>query len=165
MVLVLVPVFLGSSPLARGTPFEDVKYRKPRGLIPARAGNTQEESAAARRYRAHPRSRGEHANALPRTLRNLGSSPLARGTLAILTRHDQPDGLIPARAGNTDARLQHSARTGAHPRSRGEHIIWDMAYGVALGSSPLARGTRLVALLPSPSPGLIPARAGNTCTG
>ena len=51
-------------------------------------------------------------------------------------------GLIPARAGNTSMRFSFFGVTGAHPRSRGEHI--DLPPRPVHGA------------------GLIPARAGNT---
>ena len=115
--------FHGSSPLARGTrrvifsPLADV------GLIPARAGNTRVKTGELRFTRAHPRSRGEHACWLPSAWFVVGSSPLARGTLFWLLRVCRGQGLIPARAGNTDVLVCCDFRGGAHPRSRGEHGI------------------------------------------
>ena len=53
-------------------------------------------------------------------------------------------------------------RTGAHPRSRGEHDYSPADPSLALGSSPLARGTRELRGYSHPVTGLIPARAGNT---
>ena len=50
----------------------------------------------------------------------------------------------------------------AHPRSRGEHKPLLRSLLRLFGSSPLARGTRVLSPAP-PAPGrLIPARAGNT---
>ena len=93
----------GSSPLARGTRESTKQLRPARGLIPARAGNTQRWEHRARAGWAHPRSRGEHTAARGSVSVTAGSSPLARGT------HDEDvsslrnGGLIPARAGNTTA--------------------------------------------------------------
>ena len=91
-----------------------------------------------------------------------GSSPLARGTLSgfpapfFLTR------LIPARAGNTPDCYPSRSPAPAHPRSRGEHKEHDIKEHAHRGSSPLARGTRLI-VFPGYGVGrLIPARAGNT---
>ena len=92
----------------------------------------------------------------------VGSSPLARGTHWFQLHNPGVEGLIPARAGNTTMKIIKSKTHRAHPRSRGEHIIWDMAYGIALGSSPLARGTRHSRRRVRLHGGLIPARAGNT---
>ena len=134
----------GSSPLARGTHRIRSAAGALRGLIPARAGNTRVRAVRIGVHRAHPRSRGEHATSPAARMFAAGSSPLARGTLAILTRHDQPDGLIPARAGNTARYGPKFIRYGAHPRSRGEHLNTGTTTQSQLGSSPLARGTRLL---------------------
>ena len=50
-------------------------------------------------------------------------------------------GLIPARAGNTPPLTLLRASARAHPRSRGEHMVFAIAWTFAAGSSPLARGT------------------------
>ena len=65
----------GSSPLARGTPPLDVRGRRRRRFIPARAGNT-----SSPRSSVHPRSRGEHSRRNGHSVSLAGSSPLARGT-------------------------------------------------------------------------------------
>ena len=111
---------------------------------------------------AHPRSRGEHT--LPRRRRRSlpGSSPLARGTHFAGGLFAGWFGLIPARAGNTHLgqRVPHILR--AHPRSRGEHLSPVWWNSCTVGSSPLARGTRLHIERHALGHGLIPARAGNT---
>ena len=71
-------------------------------------------------------------------------------------------GLIPARAGNTKPGRLRRASCRAHPRSRGEHITCAEYEDLAMGSSPLARGTLYVSKAVPPKTGLIPARAGNT---
>ena len=96
-------LIVGSSPPVRGALKETIQASRDAGLIPARAGSTQEASAAARRYRAHPRPCGEH---LPRTpLRTClpGSSPPVRGALLLIHHDLSARGLIPARAGSTTA--------------------------------------------------------------
>ena len=70
----------GSSPLARGTRWDDAPLETFTGLIPARAGNTVYASWVPRKFRAHPRSRGEHGAQAARAAGEVGSSPLARGT-------------------------------------------------------------------------------------
>ena len=62
----------------------------------------------------------------------IGSSPLARGLLAL--GHDPPRvrGIIPARAGFTTVPARTRARTRDHPRSRGVYVnnykgsVWDL---------------------------------------
>ena len=111
-----------------------------------------------------------------------GSSPLMQGTffdelLALVAGRFIPAragnthnpegalagvGLIPARAGNTFCvRLSH-APTGAHPRSRGDHIFPSTVTVEDMGSSPLARGPHVVSPLRVNGQGFIPARAGTT---
>ena len=97
----------GSSPLARGTLAARSSVLSRVGLIPARAGNTAFLRRVRARLRAHPRSRGEHAAVLCVGVILSGSSPLARGTPANVFPHRGNNGLIPARAGNTQRHNGH----------------------------------------------------------
>ena len=92
----------------------------------------------------------------------LGSSPLARGTHAVVVAEVGGVGLIPARAGNTPASRYSGQLWGAHLRSRGEHFLYSALITIGRGSSPLARGTRWPGFRQRLCQGLIPARAGNT---
>ena len=74
---------------------------------------------------------------------------------------DLAERLIPARAGNIRAAGLGWVYPAAHPRSRGEHGFLGFASFIALGSSPLARGTCIEQLNRIISSRLIPARAGN----
>ena len=98
---VIVSPTCGSSPLARGTrritASESCYWR----LIPARAGNTENQSACGSIHAAHPRSRGEHMDRYTTTTYGIGSSPLARGTPRASIGSRLQMRLIPARAGNT----------------------------------------------------------------
>ena len=131
-------------------------------LIPARAGNTAGRSPCARQPWAHPRSRGEHVVCRGWVCPARGSSPLARGTRRYPRLPGHVQGLIPARAGNTQIQRPGGQFHRAHPRSRGEHGGAAAGFARPQGSSPLARGTRLVFLMVRSIGGLIPARAGNT---
>ena len=134
---------LGSSPLARGTLTAILRACGRVGLIPARAGNTGEKLYSSGVAGAHPRSRGEHIGAVYVSVSVVGSSPLARGTRFIPDALMQSSGLIPARAGNTRLIRSRVSEMRAHPRSRGEHSSRRLVIPSSLGSSPLARGTRL----------------------
>ena len=112
--------------------------------------------------RAHPRSRGEHAYGSGEFVYVWGSSPLARGTRSVYSVVVRVTGLIPARAGNTASSSYPPANHGAHPRSRGEHRVAYSHETLSKGSSPLARGTPVLATVDRTDAGLIPARAGNT---
>ena len=110
----------GSSPLARGTrkvcDFENEYGR----IIPARAGNTVAGAVSRAGLLHHPRSRGEHGDRAHALRPAGGSSPLARGTLAVPGAVEVSDRIIPARAGNTDPdRSVHAADAGSSPLARG----------------------------------------------
>ena len=154
--------FGGSSPLARG-PHGDRDTRTDYGgLIPARAGTTDFTSDTGPRAGAHPRSRGDHPRKRSSMPGMVGSSPLARGPPWHRRREHEGSGLIPARAGTTAVGSGLLVGSGAHPRSRGDHLGLVTLFERCGGSSPLARGP-----LPNLSNlpticGLIPARAGTT---
>ena len=71
-------------------------------------------------------------------------------------------GLIPARAGTTFVTPHAPSESGAHPRSRGDHVGEFRAGGFVAGSSPLARGPLVLGNHLVDGVGLIPARAGTT---
>ena len=153
---------LGSSPPVRGAPLRSWCGVFPWRLIPARAGSTCRRAESGRAGRAHPRSRGEHAPERAAVWSRQGSSPLARGALVALDSVARGIGLIPARAGSTESFWIPSFACWAHPRSRGEHLD-NAKYGkFSKGSSPLARGARLLVPVSGDQRGLIPARAGST---
>ena len=154
----------GSSPLARGTRYRSWLALGSRRLIPARAGSTFPGSPRTAIVSAHPRSRGEHVAPRPDGYVNPGSSPLTRGTPALLTDHDVSRGLIPTHAGTIRVTRQTEARTPAHPRSCGELIGVSRAHFRVSGSSPLTRGTRGEGGSRGSPARLIPARAGNIYT-
>ena len=151
-------------------------------LIPAHAGSTGRSSAVAPSDRAHPRSRGEHLvgtgiifrrGAHPRSRgehqavigaisRIRGSSPLTRGALCSCGHSFSVTGLIPAHAGSTFITVVLAIWFGAHPRSRGEHVLGLALNEHNVGSSPLTRGAPSPQLGDIAKLGLIPAHAGST---
>ena len=131
-------------------------------IIPARAGFTATSAEAWRRGADHPRSRGVYTMTTTRALRAAGSSPLARGLPARMGGGGAGRGIIPARAGFTGSRPAAPGQRWDHPRSRGVYAESAPAIAPGLGSSPLARGLRMVATDSSRSSGIIPARAGFT---
>ena len=152
----------GSSPLARGTRDFATADLGERRFIPARAGNTPSASRRGATASVHPRSRGEHPVSRASCLRFGGSSPLARGTPGETMMKTKALRFIPARAGNTRGRPGSASGPPVHPRSRGEHHPEPWNHLPFLGSSPLARGTRLPLHRPREPQRFIPARAGNT---
>ena len=111
---------------------------------------------------AHPRLCGEYGVLDLCFDGGLGSSPLARGTHAVVVAEVGGVGLIPARAGNTPNGTLWKYSTRAHPRSRGGHPSTKAKLYDVSGSSPLARGTLEARGRCAGRLGLIPARAGNT---
>ena len=78
------PVSTGSSPLARGLPFQRVPRGDDYGIIPARAGFTECFFGDFLRPGDHPRSRGVYYRQYILRRGVKGSSPLARGLQASL---------------------------------------------------------------------------------
>ena len=93
---------VGSSPLARGTRGQVLRYAGRSRIIPARAGNTAVGRPAIHQRPDHPRSRGEHKKDIAENSYANGSSPLARGTPLDRSDYVSPSRIIPARAGNTE---------------------------------------------------------------
>ena len=133
---------VGSSPHARGTRRHQYQCQRQPGIIPACAGNTASHTPTSRRRWDHPRMRGEHPSSARIPLRQLGSSPHARGTQVNVTADQTPGGIIPACAGNTLSNLGMIGVPRDHPRMRGEHLCVSYAQLPKAGSSPHARGTR-----------------------
>ena len=152
----------GSSPLARGTRSRRVWRGRCQRFIPARAGNTIMSVWPIASSSVHPRSRGEHVVARTAPARTSGSSPLARGTLAVTLDNLSGQRFIPARAGNTLFRRTWPTGRTVHPRSRGEHRRPPRPATTGTGSSPLARGTHHALRPELEGHRFIPARAGNT---
>ena len=73
-------------------------------------------------------------------------------------------GIIPARAGFTVVGGHDDGGAWDHPRSRGVYRSWRDAMDEDGGSSPLARGLRRALGAQRGRAGIIPARAGFTCT-
>ena len=111
---------VGSSPLARGGHTETEFDEEGDGLIPAGAGRTFVCDPALILLWAHPRWRGEDVQPDGTVARVPGSSPLARGGLALVIVLTGGVRLIPAGAGRTriSSGAIHSFR--AHPRWRGD---------------------------------------------
>ena len=132
--------YSGSSPLARGLRDITRVIGADAGIIPARAGFTERCLSMSYVPTDHPRSRGVYNGRRLTAMTSGGSSPLARG----LPVGRVPDYLlawiIPARAGFTLTCVSASSTPMDHPRSRGVYGSACRRWGLASGSSPLARG-------------------------
>ena len=152
----------GSSPLARGLRPMPLPRSADSRIIPARAGFTVDEGRQGRGRRDHPRSRGVYLNSASALKRESGSSPLARGLRDGTSSWVSPIGIIPARAGFTQAARVEVVQNRDHPRSRGVYHIWFRIENSKHGSSPLARGLHRIFMHMSQVTWIIPARAGFT---
>ena len=74
-----------------------------------------------RKIEDHPRLRGEHASQKLGGSEEPGSSPPARGALAVVIDRDAAEGIIPACAGSTRRPTRRASPGPDHPRLRGEH--------------------------------------------
>ena len=91
-----------------------------------------------------------------------GSSPLARGLLALLLGILRRGRIIPARAGFTSIVFSVIDDEVDHPRSRGVYPAYFRVTTSGVGSSPLARGLPGNDHTDGGVRGIIPARAGFT---
>ena len=161
---VLMVVISGSSPRVRG------KRRRARStacrarLIPARAGKTRSWTAWWRARSAHPRACGENSAASLALMSACGSSPRVRGNSCRRIRRRSSAGSSPRVRGKHRRRPPRSAVGAAHPRACGENADLVTPTGREKGSSPRVWGKRLRARHADPLRGLIPARAGKTCS-
>ena len=156
-------VSAGSSPLARGL-LSPSQHEIPRsGIIPARAGFTEDFGVGHFEFPDHPRSRGVYAQSSVWMIVMMGSSPLARGLPRECRKNIGPGGgIIPARAGFTARPTRPAGSSTDHPRSRGVYGCDSPQPGLETGSSPLARGLLIAYGIHLRSQGIIPARAGFT---
>ena len=132
------------------------------GIIPARAGFTVCMRCMDMDVTDHPRSRGVYGAGRGPSGGRAGSSPLARGLPAHLHHPDLDQGIIPARAGFTEAGAPCSRSRPDHPRSRGVYQPIKGDVPTNYGSSPLARGLPIAGNGDARTRRIIPARAGFT---
>ena len=175
---------VGSSPHARGTRTLCHDADGLSRFIPACAGNASTARIVAMALAVHPRMRGERRQGLYSNKTPVRFIPACAGnagnTLAgttIVTVHPRMRGerairqdsrristrFIPACAGNAPSFLYTSARVTVHPRMRGERHLNTTGIGRANGSSPHARGTRILRGAVDQHHRFIPACAGNAC--
>ena len=156
------PFEVGSSPLTRGKLRAILHVYSATRLIPAHAGKTSADHSPLFGCKAHPRSRGENADAGITQPRTAGSSPLTRGKRGRGHNKTPHRGLIPAHAGKTGSAKKCPLPGTAHPRSRGENRLIHWPTRTLVGSSPLTRGKLAAQAVDPLRRGLIPAHAGKT---
>ena len=133
-----------------------------RGLIPARAGKTEEQLFEYLDTAAHPRAGGENSRPETPPSTQSGSSPRGRGKPELFQLAAVRPGLIPARAGKTRRSPASRSTPAAHPRAGGENLANTSTRSAPRGSSPRGRGKRRERRHEARRTRLIPARAGKT---
>ena len=111
----------GSSPRMRGTLLGNRYAAVQARIIPADAGNTEDDINTNNFKQDHPRGCGEHRDSGLWYHRLDGSSPRMRGTLGNRDLSEVAIRIIPADAGNTDSLPIHIIIRQDHPRGCGEH--------------------------------------------
>ena len=105
--------------------------------------------------------RGERLRNTVNQILDDGSSPHARGTRAGAAEDQAIRWFIPACAGNAAPTSGKPMRKAVHPRMRGERMPRSLRKMISPGSSPHARGTRVVVCPHTEDLRFIPACAGN----
>ena len=154
----------GSSPLAGRRRPHLPPRRAPGGLIPARGETTATRSRPRVSPAAHPRSRGDDTMCWCSLPSVCGSSPLAGRRLLVVVFGSLACGLIPARGETTWCSPSCFRRETAHPRSRGDDVVFTLVLPPGDGSSPLAGRRRRGPARRRGRGGLIPARGETTRT-
>ncbi len=152
----------GLSPLARGTHERGTPGRLIVRFIPAGAGNSRTRHTRASHRPVYPRWRGELGTCLIICVATVGLSPLARGTLPLVSCRPRKNRFIPAGAGNSNSYTDKSSKQTVYPRWRGELAVPLHQRVQNPGLSPLARGTRCCLYRTLRESRFIPAGAGNS---
>ena len=152
----------GSSPHTRGARPLLRSRPRPRRIIPAYAGSTDEIVGERHPLQDHPRIRGEHRDSIAWLFGQGGSSPHTRGAQRVARHGVAEDRIIPAYAGSTSSYPTRELPRTDHPRIRGEHFQTFMADIAERGSSPHTRGALHLMNLDGENYGIIPAYAGST---
>ena len=152
----------GSSPYARGAQAALVVCDGLVGIIPVCTGSTQRGSRLHHGPSDHPRMHGEHLVSSTSTVRSVGSSPYARGAPPQGRPPPIRPGIIPVCTGSTGGEARIESKHGDHPRMHGEHEAPRAEQRSGPGSSPYARGARVMPSVCRLPGGIIPVCTGST---
>ena len=172
----------GSSPRVRGKRPDGATECKRRRIIPASAGQTQQDISLPVTDLDHPRECGANLPLSTRVRRVGGSSPRVRGKLSKEREALQALRIIPASAGQTSCRhaarpasTDHPRECGAngtsparrsmrsdHPRECGANPRVRTIFFDEIGSSPRVRGKLMTVNNGAALARIIPASAGQT---
>ena len=153
---------LGSPPHARGRRARRCTPRTRGRITPACAGKTRRNHRRRRRWKDHPRMRGEDSSIVESFADDAGSPPHARGRLKGWFAAPINWGITPACAGKTSAYGLPPPQAWDHPRMRGEDGGRRLGLTGSRGSPPHARGRLLGRASRVLGVGITPACAGKT---
>ena len=134
------------------------------GSIPASAGEPIPPPPLFGTIRVYPRERGGTDSGSILIARQKGLSPRARGNQVVLELEPVGIGSIPASAGEPISAPSMRRARGVYPRERGGTGMVKATDDYLEGLSPRARGNRSSSAMRRPSPGSIPASAGEPCS-
>ena len=134
-------------------------------IIPAHAGQTRTSAVKTCCRTDHPRACGANHGRIDADGSIPGSSPRMRGKQRERHHHGRRRRIIPAHAGQTVESLPVSSVVPDHPRACGANGMTEAAYRTEVGSSPRMRGKRRQLQGFYGHARIIPAHAGQTCSG
>ena len=137
----LIPVGLGSSPRAWGTPTIPATIPVDLRFIPTCMGNSAQEPYPGRAVQVHPHVHGELYALCARFLKADGSSPRAWGTHTGVKFRRDGYRFIPTCMGNSDVEDCGQYGCPVHPHVHGELWVHLPSRTAGIGSSPRAWGT------------------------
>ena len=111
----------GSPPRMRGKPARMLLRLLMEGITPADAGKTNIVRYSVHGHEDHPRGCGENRLSLIARCRREGSPPRMRGKHARSFASTSADGITPADAGKTTAKIAKQSTCEDHPRGCGEN--------------------------------------------
>ena len=150
----------GLSPRVRGNQLAGFPYDRNERSIPACAGEPRRGWCWRVRWRVYPRVCGGTALTMLSPTGMPGLSPRVRGNLSPPTDHQQPEGSIPACAGEPRIGADGKAPNRVYPRVCGGTAAMNSSPVAAAGLSPRVRGNPSQAVWRWRRWGSIPACAG-----
>ena len=150
----------GLSPPTRGNRQRQPRLQRPRGSIPAHAGEPPTRAQYGSWMEVYPRPRGGTEDDDALGVVSAGLSPPTRGNLEHRRGELEIDRSIPAHAGEPQPLRLWARPAKVYPRPRGGTASVIIHYYVKTGLSPPTRGNRLDGVLNLTQIGSIPAHAG-----
>ncbi len=153
---------VGRSPRGRGRPADTTKTRRPRGSIPAWAGETTPRATRPMMPWVDPRVGGGDWGCRTRGRGPRGRSPRGRGRPPDAQVGAGQGRSIPAWAGETRGKRRRQLANGVDPRVGGGDALRPPEMSDACGRSPRGRGRPNATTAPAARTRSIPAWAGET---